>query len=108
MNGAIQAQIGRSIQFDRELSEMNPEMERMWFELDREVVLNQIDSLHSAINENCDQLAMVAHEGVFEKIVSDKLSRAARSLRIMLQQLAGLRGQVAKTNSYRTQSRTKR
>jgi len=107
MGGDVQAFTGNAVQSDREQSQMSPDAERICFELDREVVLSQIDSLHRAIEENSDELAMVAHEGVFEKTVSDKLSRAARSLRTMSQELAGLRSRVAKTNCYPNGTRAK-
>ena len=78
------------------------DLERRSFEYDRGAVLGQIDSLHRAIEQNSEELALVSEEGVFKKRVSDKLSRTARLLRAVSQELDGLRGQVAKTNDYPT------
>jgi hypothetical protein len=108
MNADAQARLGYTLPTDPDTKQLSPDAERMWFELDRDLVLNQIDSLHDTIEQNSGELAMVAHEGVFGKGLSDKLSRAAHSLRILSQELAGLRGQVAKTNGYPTNHRTKR
>jgi hypothetical protein len=80
--------------------EPNRDLERRCFEYDRGAVLGQIDSLYRAIDQNSEELAMVAEEGVFKKIVSDKLSRTARLLRAVSLELDGLRGQVAKTSTY--------
>jgi hypothetical protein len=78
------------------------DLERRCFEYDRGAVLGQIDSLHQAIDQNSEELALVAEEGVFKKAVSDKLSRTARLLRAVSQELDGLRGQVSKTSNYPT------
>lgn len=76
------------------------DLERRCFEYDRGAVLGQIDSLHRALDQNSEELALIAEEGVFKKRVSDKLSRTARLLRSVSQELDGLRGRVAKTSTY--------
>jgi len=80
--------------------EPDRDLERRWFEYDRGAVLGQIDLLHRAVDQNSEELAMVAEEGVFKKMVSDKLSRTARILRAISEELDGLRAQVAKTSTY--------
>ena len=104
MNGDLQLQVAD--QSDRESLGFSADQEKAWFELDREVVLDQIDSLHRALDQNSDELSMIATEGVFERALSDKLSRAARSLRSLSQQLAGLRAEVVKTSGYPRRNRS--
>jgi hypothetical protein len=77
-----------------------PQMERRWFEFDRSAVLRQIDLVQRTINENADDLGMVAVEGVFEKPLSDELLRASRTLQAMAQELTALRGQVSRVSGY--------
>ena len=48
-------------------SDINPKLERQWFEFDRSAVLSLIDSTQTAVNGNAKELEMVAAEGVFEK-----------------------------------------
>lgn len=101
MNGDIQLPKARSNGRSQLTSgELHRDLERRCFEYDRGAVLDHIDSLHRAIDQNSEELAMVAEEGVFKKMVSDKLSRAARLLRAISEELEGLRGQVAKTSTY--------
>jgi len=101
------AQTGYIAQSEGQLRGMDPDLERACFELDRVVVLDQIDEVHRTIVQNIEELAMVAHEGVFERGVSDQITRAARSLRAISQQLAGLRGEVAKTDGHRRATRVR-
>ena len=77
-----------------------PQMERRWFEFDRSAVLRQIDLVQRTINENADDLGMVAVEGVFEKPLSDELLRTSRTLQVMAQELTALRGQVSRVSGY--------
>jgi len=79
------------------VSDIGPRLERRWFEFDRDTVLQQIDLVHGTIQKNAEELGMVAVEGVFDKMLSDRLSRAARSLRGMAHQLSALREQIVKS-----------
>jgi hypothetical protein len=106
MNADLPLQVGPNTRADRESLRFSADQEKAWFELDREVVLDQIDSLHRALDQNSGELSMIATEGVFERTVSDKLSRAARTLRSLSQQLAGLRAAVVKTNGYPRRNRS--
>jgi hypothetical protein len=106
MNADLSLPIEPNNRADRESLRFSADQEKAWFELDREVVLDQIDSLHRALDQNSDELSMIATEGVFERTVSDKLSRAARTLRSLSQQLAGLRAAVVKTNGYPRRNRS--
>jgi hypothetical protein len=106
MNADLPLQVGPNNRADRESLRFSADQEKAWFELDREVVLDQIDSLHRALDQNSGELSMIATEGVFERTVSDKLSRAARTLRSLSQQLAGLRAAVVKTNGYPRRNRS--
>lgn len=79
------------------VSHLGLELERKWFEFDRDTVLRQIDNVHGTIDKNAEELGMVALEGVFEKMLSDRLLRASRSLRVMAHQLRTLRNQIVKS-----------
>jgi hypothetical protein len=68
-------------------SDIGPELERRWFEFDRNAVLRQIEMAQGALDENANELEMVAVEGVFEKSLSDELSRTSRSLYAISQEL---------------------
>lgn len=63
-------------------------------------MLRQIDVVRGAIDENANELGMVAVEGVFEKSLSDELSRTSRALHVIAQELTALRGLVARANGY--------
>ncbi len=80
--------------------EITPQLERRWFEFDRSAVLRQIDLVQHTIDENADDLGMVAVEGVFEKPLSDELLRTSRALHLMAQELIALRGQVSRVSAY--------
>ena len=82
------------------LSDISQNLERKWFEFDRNAVLRQIDLVQGAIDKNAHELGMVAVEGVFEKLLSDRLLVTSRSLHAMAQELRALRGLVARTNGY--------
>ena len=81
-------------------SEISPELERRWFEFDRNAVLRQIELAQGAIGENANELEMVAVEGVFEKSLADELSRTSRSLCAIAQELSALHGLVARASGY--------
>ncbi len=81
-------------------SDISPELERQWFEFDRGAVLRQIDVVRGALDENANELGLVAVEGVFEKSLSDELSRTSRALHVIAQELTALRGLVARANGY--------
>jgi hypothetical protein len=81
-------------------SDIGPELERRWFEFDRNAVLRQIEMAQGALDENANELEMVAVEGVFEKSLSDELSRTSRSLYAISQELGALRGLVARASGY--------
>jgi len=81
-------------------SDISPELERRSFEFDRSAVLRQIDMVQGAIDDNANELGMVAAEGVFEKSLSDELSRASRALHVIAQELTALRGLVTRANGY--------
>jgi hypothetical protein len=83
-----------------ELVEITPALERRWFEFDRGAVLRQIDQVHGTIDQNANDLGMVAVEGVFDKPLSDELLRSSRSLHLIAQELNALRGQVARASGY--------
>lgn len=101
MNGDAQLRKTHTSSRDKLRSvEGKRDLERRCFEYDRGAVLGQIDSLHRAIEQNSEELTLVAEEGVFKKRVSDKLSRTARLLRSVSQELDGLRGRVAKASAY--------
>ncbi len=63
-------------------------------------MLRQIDLVQHTIDENADDLGMVAVEGVFEKPLSDELLRTSRALRLVAQELTALRGQVSRVSGY--------
>lgn len=50
------------------------------FEIDRSNLVLQLRTLHRAINESAEEMAMVADEAVFAKSVSQALTRTARKL----------------------------
>ena len=79
------------------VSDLSRTLERRWFEFDRDTVLRQIDLVQGTIDKNAEELGMVAVEGVFEKMLSDRLLRASRSLRGMAHQLSELRNQIVKS-----------
>jgi hypothetical protein len=89
---------GRSASSTR--SDLTPKLERQWFEFDRSAVLQQIDLVRGTIDRNASDLGMVAVEGVFEKSLSEELSRTSRSLQVLAQELNSLRGQVARASGY--------
>jgi len=78
----------------------NSNLEHRWFEFDRRTVLSQIDLVHRTIDGNAKELSMVAVEGVFEKSISDELSRTSRSLQTLARQLGVLRARVATADGY--------
>jgi hypothetical protein len=80
--------------------DIGPKLEHQWFEFDRTAVLRQIDKVRSAIDENAQELGMVAAEGVFEKPLSAELLRSSRALRTIAQELKGLRVMVTRTTGY--------
>lgn len=84
----------------RDVIDINPRLERNWFEFDRKAVLRQIDTLQDAIDQNARELGMVADEGVFEQSLSSELSRASRALQAMRRELKTLRGEVARASGY--------
>ena len=84
----------------RNVIDFDPDLERAWFNRDRDAVLEHIAALNDIIDRHAGELAMAATEGVFERTVSDKLSRVARSLRAVSTELADLHGRVARTNGY--------
>ncbi len=94
----------RKVQIDvrpiRSVAEITPQLERRWFEFDRSAVLRQIDVVQNTIDENANELGMVAVEGVFEKPLSAELLRTSRALRLMAQELTALRGQVSRVSRY--------
>ncbi len=79
------------------VSDLGPRLERKCFGFDRDTVLRQIDLVHGTIDKNAEELGMVAVEGVFEKLLSDRLLRTSRSLREIASQLGALRAQVVKS-----------
>ncbi len=81
-------------------ADLTPKLERRWFEFDRSAVLRQIDLVRHSIDQNAGDLEMVAEERVFDKQLSDELSRASRSLHNMERELGTLRGQVARASGY--------
>jgi hypothetical protein len=81
-------------------SDISPELEHQWFEFDRSAVLRQIDMVQGAIDENANELGMVAVEGVFEKSLCDELLRGSRALHAIAQELSALRGLVARASGY--------
>jgi hypothetical protein len=82
------------------VADITPQLERRWFEFDRSAVLRQLDLVQHTIDENADDLGMVAVEGVFEKPLSDGILRASRALHLMAQELTALRGQVSRVSGY--------
>jgi hypothetical protein len=77
-----------------------PGLERKWFEFDRGAVLRQIDLVQNAIDQNAEELGMVAAEGVFEKPLSAELLRASRALHTIARELSALHGLVEQTARY--------
>jgi hypothetical protein len=75
-------------------------LEHKWFESDRSAVLRQIDLVQGAIDRNAQELGMVAVEGVFEKPLSDGLSRASRALHAIARELGSLRVLITRSSRY--------
>jgi hypothetical protein len=80
--------------------DIGPGLERKWFEFDRSAVLRQIDLVQNAIDQNAEELGMVAAEGVFEKPLSAELLRASRALHAVARELSALHGLVEQTARY--------
>ncbi len=78
------------------VSDFGSIVERRCFEFDRDTVLRQIDSVHCTIDKNAEELGMVAVEGVFEKLLSDRLLRTSRLLQGIASQLTALREEIVK------------
>lgn len=54
--------------------------QRRCFEIDRKVVVRQLQALQSAITDGATEMEMVAAESVFDTRLSTLLKRSARSL----------------------------
>jgi hypothetical protein len=81
-------------------SDISPELERRWFDVDRRAVLHQIDSTRATLDGNAKELEMVAAEGLFEKSLSDLLLRTSQALSTIAQELRALRAAVARASGY--------
>lgn len=84
--------------FDR--VNLSAEVERRWFEVDRSVVLHQIDVTLRALEESAQVLEMVAAEGVFERPLSRKLSHISRMLKAIARALRLLRTSAQRASRY--------
>jgi hypothetical protein len=79
---------------------VTPELERRWFELDRNEVLGQIDLTEAAVAGEAKDLEMVAYEGMFRKLLSRRLLTESRVLNGVARQLRALRRAVGRARSY--------
>jgi hypothetical protein len=81
-------------------SDINPKLERRWFEFDRDAVLRQIDSTQAAVEGGAKELEMVAAEEIFAKSLSEMLLRTACALNTAARGLRALRGPIARASGY--------
>jgi hypothetical protein len=89
---------GRPAHFDPK--KISPELERRWFELDRNEVLREIDSTENVVTGEAKELEMVAYEGMFRKLLSRRLLSESRVLNGVARQLRALRRAVGRARSY--------
>lgn len=64
----------------RRSTEVSAELERKWFDFDRNVVTGVLDTLHRAIHQGASQMEMIAAEQMFDGLLSGTFSRTARRL----------------------------
>jgi hypothetical protein len=82
------------------LENLTPEVERTWFQFDRDAVLRQLDELRKAIGVDAKELGMVAVEGVFEPPLAADLLRTSRSLQLVAKQIGDLWSEVSRASGY--------
>lgn len=80
--------------------DLSPNLERRWFEFDRDEVLRHIDSTQVAVDGEAKELKMVAEEGVFRKLLSHELLRKSRVLKGVARHLRALRRAVGRARGY--------
>ena len=61
-------------------TDVSAELERKWFDFDRNVVTGVLDTLHRAIHQGASQMEMIAAEQMFDALLSGTFSRTARRL----------------------------
>lgn len=61
--------------------------ERDYFEIDRSVLVAQLDALQRAVRDALIEIAMVAAENIFDQRLSAQLDRKARALNRMARRL---------------------
>jgi hypothetical protein len=76
--------------------------ERDFFEIDRNILIGQVNALVLIIENVMTELAMVAAENVFDKPLSAKLKVKARAMARMAQRLNDLSKVLARAKSPRT------
>ena len=95
----------RVIHSERALTEsrrtkLSGDLERKYFEFDRNIVAGVLGLLQSAVNTGAAQMEMVADERMFDKSLSGTFSRAALHLNQMGQKLGVLLGEVSGATGY--------
>jgi hypothetical protein len=76
------------------------DLERQYFEFDRKIVAEVLDTLRNAIAEGATQMAMVADERMFDRSLSGTFSRTALHLDRMGGRLEKLLGEVGQASGY--------
>ena len=61
-------------------TDVSAELERKWFEFDRNIVTGVLDTLKGAIHEGAAQMEMIGAEQMFDTALSGSFSRTARRL----------------------------
>jgi hypothetical protein len=72
------------------------ESERACFEIDRGILIGQVNAVKLTIRNALAEIAMVAAESVFDKPLSARLNRKARALDRMARRLDVLGGTMAR------------
>lgn len=73
--------------------------QREIFEIDRSNLVRQLRTIRRAINESAEEMEMVAIEQVFVKRVSQALSRTARKLYRVAEDLNGLQRLIERAHA---------
>jgi hypothetical protein len=80
--------------------EISAELERKWFEFDRNVVTGVLNNLQRSIHQGATQMEMIAAEQMFDTLLSKTLSRTARRLERVTLNLERLTREVNDTIGY--------
>lgn len=81
-------------------TEVSAQLERKWFEFDRNIVTGVLDTLKGALHEGAAQMDMIAAEQMFDVSLSGTLLRTSRRLGRMETRLKKLGLEVDDATGY--------